>query len=82
MVEIYTSNYLAHLTKWFGYKISPSEDFDVICQSEWDFLEILLLIEKKFSVNMLDNTKSREDFSTVKEFISWASTNPPATVYI
>ena len=57
------------------------EDFDVICTSEIDFIDLLLLCEKKFSVNMLDNNKSKDDFSTIKEFIDWAASNPAAPKY-
>lgn len=82
MVENNLNQYLEQLKKWSGYKLNPMEDFDVICQSDLDFLELLVLCEKKFSVNMLDNSKSREDFSTINEFIGWASANPPATKYV
>lgn len=82
MVENNSNKYLAQLKKWSGYQLNPMEDFDVICQSDLDFLELLVIWEKKFSVNMLDHSKSKEDFSTIHEFIGWASANPPVTKYI
>ena len=81
MLTVNTNAYLDSLKKWCGYDLDFMEDFDVICQSEIDFIDLLLLYEKKFSVNMLDNDKSMEDFTTIKEFIGWASNNPPAPKY-
>lgn len=81
MLAVNTNTYLDSLKKWCGYNVDFMEDFDVICKSEIDFIDLLLLYEKKFSVNMLDNDKSKEDFTTIKEFIGWASTNPPAPKY-
>lgn len=81
MLTVNTNTYLDSLKKWCGYNVDFMEDFDVICQSEIDFIDLLLLYEKKFSVNMLDNDKSMEDFTTIKEFIGWASNNPPAPKY-
>lgn len=78
MSSSHTNTFLESLIKWCGYNVNFMEDFDVICPSENDFIDLLLHCEKKFSVNMLDNTKSKEDFTTIKEFIGWASTNPPA----
>lgn len=75
------NSYLESLQKWSGYNLDFMEDFDVICKSEIDFIDLLLLYEKKFSLNMLDNDKSKEDFNTIQEFIGWASSNPPAPKY-
>ena len=81
MSPVNISTYLESLQKWSGYNLDFMEDFDVICKSEIDFIDLLLLYEKKFMVNMLDNDKSKDDFTTIKEFIGWASTNPPAPKY-
>lgn len=81
MTVVNTNTYLESLNKWCGYKLDFMEDFDVICTSEIDFIDLLLLYEKKFSVNMLDNNKSKEDFNTIKEFIEWAASNPAAPKY-
>lgn len=81
MLKVNTNTYLDSLTKWCGYNVDFMDDFDAICKSEIDFIDLLLLYEKKFSVNMLDNDKSMEDFTTIKEFIGWASANPPAPKY-
>lgn len=78
MPAVNTNSYLESLNKWCGYKLNFMEDFEVICPSEIDFIDLLLLYEKKFSVNMLDNNKSKEDFNTIKEFIEWAASNPAA----
>jgi hypothetical protein len=82
MLDININRYLEPLATWSGYELNVMEDFNVICQCDLDFLELLLLGEKEFSVNMLDNTRSREDFSTIKDFLIWAVTNPPAPIYI
>lgn len=81
MVDNNISTNPAPLSAWFGYELNIMEDFNVICQCDLDFLELLLLSEKVFSVNMLDNTRSKEDFSTIKEFLAWAATNPPVSKY-
>jgi len=81
MPVVNSNTYLESLNKWCGYKLNFMEDFDVICTSEIDFIDLLLLCEKKFSVNMLDNNKSKDDFSTIKEFIDWAASNPAAPKY-
>lgn len=77
MLAVNTNTFHESLKKWCGYNVGFMEDFDVICNSDIDFIDLLLLYEKKFSVNMLDNNKSKEDFTTIKEFINWASENPP-----
>ncbi len=69
------NKYVECLNNWAGYKISLMEDFNAICQCEVDFIEILLVCEQTFSLNLLENNKSRFDFSTVHDFIGWASTN-------
>lgn len=81
MPAVNTNTFLESLNQWCGYKLDFMEDFDVICTSEIDFIDLLLLYEKKFSVNMLDNNKSKEDFTTIKEFIEWAASNPVAPKY-
>ena len=81
MAVVNSNTYLESLNNWCGYKLNFMEDFDVICTSEIDFIDLLLLCEKKFSVNMLDNNKSKDDFSTIKEFIDWAASNPAAPKY-
>ena len=81
MPAVNSNTFLESLNKWCGYQLNFMEDFDEICTSEIDFIDLLLLYEKKFSVNMLDNDKSREDFNTIKEFIEWAASNPAAPKY-
>lgn len=68
--------YLHFLTVWAGYEVGLMEDFNVICPSDVDFIEILLMGEKEFGLNLLENTKGRQDFTTVKDFFGWALTNP------
>lgn len=69
------SNYLDCLNTWAGFEISLMEDFNEICHCEVDFIEILLVFEQTFSLNLLDNNRSRFDFATVHEFIGWAATS-------
>lgn len=68
--------YLERLSQWYGNKISIMEDFDLICQCEVDFIEILLLGEQEFGINLLENTQEREDFEKIRDFINWAATKP------
>ena len=81
MPAVNNNSFLESLNKWTGYNLGFMEDFDVVCKSEIDFIDLLLYYEKKFSVNMLDNNKSKEDFTTIMEFIGWATSNPPAPKY-
>ena len=76
IVSYFQEKYLHRLKIWTGFEINQMEDFDSICQSDVEFIEILLIGEEEFCLNMLDNTISREDFSTIKDFLSWALTNP------
>lgn len=73
--SILKNSYLKKLSTWKGFEISEMEDFDMICDSQIDFIEILLLGENEFSINLLENDMSKEDFSSVRDFLSWAFTN-------
>lgn len=70
------NEYLHCITNWTGYEVGLTEDFDIICPSDVDFIEILLMGEKEFGINLLENTKGRQDFATVKDFFDWALTSP------
>lgn len=72
IVSNFQGKYLPCLKKWTGFEINQMEDFDSICQNDVEFIEILLIGEEEFCLNMLENTKGREDFSTIKDFLSWA----------
>lgn len=76
IISNFHDQYLQCLKNWAGFELDPMEDFDSICQSDVDFIEILLIGEDKFYLNMLENTKGRKDFSTIKNFLSWAFSNP------
>lgn len=72
-----TINYQEAFSTWAGCKAGQYDDFDVFCDSDFDFIEILMLFEKEFSVNLLETSKVRQDFTKVHEFISWAGAQPP-----
>ncbi|MGM0391275.1 MAG: hypothetical protein ACQEQB_05985 [Bacteroidota bacterium] len=76
IVSNFYDKYLHCLINWTGFEVHPMEDFDIICQSDVDFIEILLMGEEEFCLNLLENTKERQDFSTIKDFFGWALTNP------
>lgn len=67
--------YLNRLSIWKGFEIHEMEDFDMICECHVDFIEILLIGENEFSINLLDNTMTKEDFSSVKDYLEWALSN-------
>ena len=71
-----TVQYQEIISVWAGCEVGLYDDFEIFCQSDFDFLEILMLLEKKFLVNLLDTTKVRQDFGRVYEFISWAISRP------
>ena len=69
-------NYQKTLTIWAGCNVELYDDFDLICQSDFDFIEILMLFEKEYFLDLLDTTKVRQDFNKVDDFISWAVSQP------
>lgn len=76
MVLSETNQYHEILSSWTGYNISLNDDFDLFCESEFDFIEILMLFERVFYLKLLDSEKVRQDFGKVEEFISWAASQP------
>lgn len=68
----FCDRYLELLSIWFGYEVKIMEDFDVLCQCELDFIEILLLGEQEFAGNLLDNSQERKNFPKIKNFLRWA----------
>lgn len=71
-----TKHYQETLSSWAGSKVSLDDDFDIFCQSDFDFIEILMLFEREFLLNLLDSAKTRQDFEKVDEFISWVVSQP------
>ena len=69
------NNYLGAIEAWAGFEIHFLEDFEDICTCDLDYVELLLMGEKRFSLNLLDTENSRHDFKTVKDFITWAGEN-------
>lgn len=67
--------YMKRLSLWKGIPINEKEDFDMICECEVDFIEILLIGESEFSINLLENIMTKEDFSSIRDFLEWALTN-------
>ena len=72
----FTGKHLDCLSAWAGHKISLEDNFEELIESEVDYIEILLLFEKHFALNLLETEKSRNDFSTVEKFVTWALEHP------
>lgn len=69
---LFTHKHLKCLSAWAGIKVHLNDDFEIFIQSDVDFIELLLLFEKHFALDLLETDKTQEDFSTIKEFVSWA----------
>jgi|GEM_PF-2647162 hypothetical protein len=63
---------------WAGSKVKTNEDFESYCDCDFDFIEILLLFESRFSLNLLESTVVRHDFQTVSNFLVWLTRQPGA----
>ena len=61
---------------WAGCEVDIDDSFDLFCESDFDFIEILMLFEKDFFLNLLDSSKNRQDFGKIHEFLSWAVSQP------
>lgn len=72
----FTDKHLDCLSAWAGYKIIFEESFENFIESDVDFIELLLLFKKYFSLDLLETDKIRQDFSTVEEFVTWALEHP------
>lgn len=70
------NNYLRAIEAWAGFEIHFLEEFEDICTCDLDFVELLLMGENKFSLNLLDIESNRHDFKTVSDFINWAGEKP------
>ncbi len=68
--------YEEKLSIWLGYPVRIEDDLDSICQCDIDFIEILMLFENAFLINLVESDKTRQDFTTVKEFIDWVESRP------
>lgn len=73
---IFTTKHLDCLSAWAGYKIDVKDNFDALIESDVDFIEFLLLFENHFALDLLEADKTRDDFSTIEEFITWALEHP------
>ncbi|MDT0690942.1 hypothetical protein RM549_14185 [Salegentibacter sp. F188] len=73
---IFTGNHLDCLSAWAGFEINLKEKFNVLVESDVDFIELLLLFEKYFQLDLLETDKDRQDFSTIEEFVKWALEHP------
>ena len=69
------NNYLKAIEAWAGFEIHFLEDFEDICTCDVDYIELLLMGEHKFSLNLLDTENTLQDFKTVRDFINWAGEN-------
>lgn len=64
------------LSSWAGCNVVPNDDFDTFCDCDYDYIEILMLFEKEFGVNLLDGPELRHDFLKVDDFIQWVISKP------
>ena len=71
--------YEKKLSLWSGYPVKIEDDLDSICQCDVDFIEILMLLENAFLINLVESDKPRQDFTTIKEFIDWIESRPKMT---
>lgn len=68
----FTNKHLTCLSAWAGFQVNLNDDFDILVQNEFDFIEILLLFEKHFSLDLLETDKVWQEFSSIQDFVSWA----------
>ncbi|WP_029038469.1 hypothetical protein [Salinimicrobium xinjiangense] len=73
---LFTNKHRNCLSAWAGFEVYLNDDFESLIQSEVDFIELLLLFEKHFQLDLLETDKTRQDFSTVEEFVTWALEHP------
>ena len=73
------NRYQKVFSKWAGGNIKLSDDFETICDCDYDFIELLLVYEKEFSLNLLDTATVRQDFESVRDFLAWIISQPEAT---
>ena len=70
------TQYQEILSLWAGHTVKFDDDFNLVCESDFDFIEILMLFEKEFFLNLLDSEEVRHNFGKVDDFISWAVSQP------
>ena len=73
------SQYIGTLAGWTRSTVRLNDDFDTYCDCDLDFIEILLVFENRFSLNLLESSAVREDFKKVHHFIMWVSAQPKAS---
>ena len=66
-------------SNWAGCSVKPSDDFETFCDCNYDFIELLLVFEREFFLNLLDSQVSRHDFINVRDFLKWTMSQPAAT---
>ncbi|UJH91955.1 hypothetical protein LZ575_04785 [Antarcticibacterium sp. 1MA-6-2] len=76
----FTRRYLELLSQWFGDTLDLIDDFDTVCLCELDFIEMMLIGELKFSINLLESPVNRTDFVKIIDFINWAETRINAKI--
>lgn len=64
------------LSSWAANRVKLSDEFEAFCDCDFDFIEILILLENRSSLNLLDSTVVRRDFKTVNDFITWVISQP------
>lgn len=74
--KTFTGKHLDCLSAWAGYTINIKDSFELLIESNVDFIELLLLFEKHFALDLLETNKMQQDFSTIEEFVTWALEHP------
>ncbi|WP_029034566.1 hypothetical protein [Salinimicrobium terrae] len=71
--------YQETLSAWAGCGIKLNYDFETVCECDFDFIEILLYFESRFSLNLLESPALRQDFLKVSNFLVWITSQPGST---
>ncbi len=74
--KAFTQKHLDCLSAWAGHKVKIKDNFEALIESDVDYIELLLLFEKHFVLDLLETDKNRQDFSTIEEFVTWALAHP------
>lgn len=70
--------YIETLAGWTRSTVRLNDDFDTYCDCDFDFIEILLLFENRFSLSLLESSAKREDFKKIHNFLVWVMAQPKA----
>ena len=76
MRQYENNKYEQTLSAWTGYRVTIMDDFDSLCGCDYDFIELLMVFEKEYRIDLLESEKERQDFKKVKDFVEWAVSRP------